>query len=99
MCIQEINESGIQQKCENCGFVRDIRFDDLTLGLVQGETIQPDIIRIMPCEGCQSVEFLFVLPEENPKLLGTFAQKHRSLVNDLKDRLEKLGRTAAIAEG
>lgn len=94
MCIQEINESSIQQKCETCGYVRDIPFDDITLGIVYETTIHPNIIRLIPCVECRSVEFLFASDEDN----GTLSRKHQSVVNELKAQLEKIDRVNRIPE-
>jgi hypothetical protein len=60
MTIKEIKEDTIEQRCNNCGAVRELDIGELTLGVVVEEHSIPNVIRLPTCDQCPTIEYLFV---------------------------------------
>ena len=94
MTIKEITEESIDQSCEVCGHVRTANLDDLTIGVVTEEHINPNVIPMPPCESCGATEFLIPSKEDAPDhpSPGSIGHRHAMLVDVLNERLVARGR-------
>jgi hypothetical protein len=63
MTIKEIKEDTIEQCCDNCGAVRELDIDALTLGVIVEDHSIPNVIRLPTCDQCTTIEYLFASEE------------------------------------
>ncbi len=94
MTIKEINENFIEQTCDVCSRVRSANLDDLTVGLVNEDQINGDMIPLPKCESCGAVEYLIPSKEDAPDhpSPGSLGHRHAMLVDILHERLVSRGR-------
>jgi hypothetical protein len=97
MTIKKIKEETIEQSCDNCGNIRDIAIDELTLGVVVEEHTIPNVIRLPTCDLCSTTEYLFVsedamkaLMSQNFKGVKSTKSQHQLLVDQLAEEISLL---------
>lgn len=91
MTIKTLKSDCIEQFCENCDAIREVKFNDLTLGILVEGVVMPNIIALPPCDQCPSIEYLYP-SDDRPLAADISKSEHRIFVDTLKEELMKAGR-------
>ena len=97
MTIKKITDNAIEQTCDACGRARSCSLDELTVGVVNEDRINADVIPFPCCDNCGSVEYVIPYKEDaaDHPSAGSFGHRHAILVDILHERLVERGRVAS----